>query len=373
MITMNNVLKRGRTVWDRSLLPDDEYVSRVAVARAQLAATGLDGLVAIGHAAHYGNLTYLSGNVPPLGWMAVVAGREGDVVLVTGGGSRDLPFLSTQTWIDDIRPSTSLFAGPAAAVAAAVLDVVGAAGRVGLVGARDALGADAQAELVRALAGYEVREADELLAPLRAAKRPREQIALAQSLDVARAAVAAATEAWEAGGPGAEALLAAERLARLRGARDVRVLGTLDGLCLAPVEEFSGSRANGLVIACAVERLSYWSLAVGDTRDGDGAPAPARRAVDAMAAVAAPGVPAGQLAAAACAELPGGEADIALSYGLGGGVGLDPDERPVVRLGSDEPVPDGAVLALRVFTRTGDVLRGAATTVRVTGAGAAEL
>ena len=60
MITMHNVVKRGRTVWDRSLLPDDEYGERVRLVREAMAREGIDALVGIGHTASYGSLTYLT-------------------------------------------------------------------------------------------------------------------------------------------------------------------------------------------------------------------------------------------------------------------------------------------------------------------------
>jgi Xaa-Pro aminopeptidase len=371
MITMGNVLKRGRTVWDRALLPDDEYVERIRAVRAEMEAAGLDALVAFGHATHHGNLTYLSGNVPPLGWMATVLGREGEPILVTGGGSRDLPFLRTQTWIADVRASASLFSGPAATVAAAVADVA-EGGRVGLVGARVELAMSAHAELLEALAAHDVVEADGLLAGRRALKRPREQDAMRRSLEVARGAIAGAAGAWAEGASGAEALLAAERLARLGGARDVRVLGTLDGEELSPVEAASDERREALVAYCAVERLGYWAQAVLDTRGADAGAAPpsaAVRALEAMLTVAGPDVPAGELAAAAVRELPEGARDVALSYGLGGGVGLDLGERPTVVPGGEHRLAPGSVLALQVFTREAGVLRGASATVRIDASG----
>jgi Xaa-Pro aminopeptidase len=358
---MENVLKRGRTVWDRSLLPEDEYVERVRVVRGAAEGEGLDAVVAIGHSTHTGNFTYLSGSVPPLGWMAVVLGREAGPVLVSGGGSRDVPFLTTQTWIDDIRTSRSLFAGPAEAVVDVLAEMVSRGARVGVVGAREDLAPGAYAELVGALDAYEVVEV-ELLARLRAVKRPREHVALARSLEIARAAVAAAIEAWEAGAPTSAALIEAERTARMRGARDARVLGNLYGEALAPVEEHSDERGRRLVVYCAVEHLGYWGQACAST--GEGGPV-ARRALDAMVAAASPGAMAADLVAAAARELPDGDRDVALSYGLGAGVGLDLSERPLLAPGSSDRLVPGAVVALQVITLQDGELACAGATVRV--------
>ena len=296
MITMHNVVKRGRTAWDRALLPEDEYGERVRLVREAMAREGIDALVGVGHTASYGSLTYLTGNVPPLGWMAVVLGRESGPCLVTGGGSRDLPFLSTQTWISDIRPSASLFTGPAEVVAHAVGEMVGFGGTIALAGARENLGVEAYRELLAALPGRALADGDALLAALRAVKRPRERVAARRALEIARAAVDAALDAWEAGAPNAIALLVAEREARLRGARDARVLGTLTGPWLEPVEDVSEERLSHLALTCAVECVGYWGQACGDSGSGLN---PAHRAVDAMTALVRAGVPVAELARAA--------------------------------------------------------------------------
>jgi len=365
MITMQNVLKRGRTAWDRSLMSEDEYVERVRETRAAMGAAGLEAVVAVGHTAHYGNLTWLSGNVPPLGWMAVVLGREAGPVLVTGGGSRDLPFLRTQTWIEDIRTSASLFAGPAEAVSAVIGEMVSDGASVGLVGAASELGPRVHGELIGALSAYAVSDRDDLLFDLRAVKRPRERVALERSLALARVAAGAAVDAWEDGASSSASLLAAERVARARGARDVRVLGNVDGEELAPVEERSSARRDRLVGVCAVESIGYWGTVAIDTAAPSVATA-ARSALAAMVGAAAPGVTGGAVAEAAADSLDGGSGDVAFAYGLGGGIGLDPDERPVVALGSSDVLVPGAVLALHVVTVSdGGSLSAAGETLRV--------
>ena len=369
MITMTNVLKRGRTVWDRDLLPEDEYVERVRAAREVMRAQGLDALVAVGHTTRYGNLTWLSGNVPPLGWMAVVLGLEGDPVLVTGGGSRDLPFLRTVTWIEAIRPSPSLFAGPAEGVSATLAAFLSPGAKVALVGAREELAPAAHGELLAALRDYAVIERDDLLAGLRAVKRPRELLALGRAYEIAHGAAEAALERFAEGGSNAAALLEGEHVARLHGCRDVRVLGNVAGPALAPVEGGDDERAGRLTIYCAVEYLGYWAQACAcSARAGA-----AQRALRAMVEAAAPGVALSELAAGATAELPAGEDDVALAYGLGGAIGLDLDERPRVEAGSGDVLAEGAVLALQVITVEDGEPACAGTTLRVVAGGVAPL
>jgi hypothetical protein len=73
----------------------------------------------------------------------------------------------------------------------------------------------------------------------------------------------------------------------------------------------------------------------------------------------------GDVVEAAERELPAGAAEVAASYGLGGGIGLDLTEVPVLRAGSTEVLQPGAMLALQAFTVVDGRLGGVTETVRV--------
>lgn len=368
MITMTNVLRRGCTVWDRALLPDDEYSERVRVLRAGMREEDLGVLVCLGHATRPGMFTYVSGYVPPLGWMGTVLGAEQGPVLVSGGGSREVPFVRTQTWIDDLRTSRSLFTGPAEIVAAAV-DAMIPGGRVGIAGAEDALTPATRRELAAALSDYDVVDADELVASARAVKRPRERLALQRALGVAWDAVDAGVQCWRDGGSDADALLAAEKVGRLGGCRDVMVLGSSGGRQLVPLQSHSDERSDQLTVYCTLERRGYWGQACASTAPATQASA----AVEAMIEAAAPGVDAGELARAALDVLPDDAAAETLAYGLGGGIGLDPSERPEITPAGGQAIEAGAVLALQAIVRQDGTLTGAAETILVSERGATRL
>ena len=365
MITMTNVLKKGRTVWDSALLPIDEYVERTRVLREAMARDGLDVLVSLGHATRPGNFAYLSGYVPPLGWMGTVLGSESGPMLVSGGGPRETPFVKTQTWIEDLRTSRSLFTGPAEVVAAAVGEIATAGDRVGVAGAHDALNSATRDELTEALSPYATVEADELMASVRVRKRPREIIALRRSAEIARQAAEVGIERFAAGDSAAEAGLAAERAARLAGCRDVRVLCDPGNGELAPVEELSPDRGERFAVFCAVEHLSYWGQAALST-----GPSPAAvAAMEAMLGTATAGADAGDIASAATGALPAGAVEAALSYGLGGGIGLDASEAPEVVPGGVATLAPGMVLGLQVIAPEDGGLGCASETVLVTESG----
>lgn len=361
MKTMTSVLRHGRTVWDRDLLPDDEYVERTRLMREQMREQGLDVLVALGHTTLAGDFAYLSDHVPPLNWMATVLGLDAGPLLVTGGGSRDVPFLSTQTWLQDIRTSRSLFAGPAATIGDAIAEMAQPGARVGLAGAGRALDARPADELIEALGIYDVVDAAPLMAAVRTVKRPRELAAMRDSLAVATRAVAAGVGVWENGGSTAQSLLAVERSARLDGARDVRVLGSPGEGDLAPAVAVSVARGEALALHCVVELRGYWGQACACTGDATHAAV----AIEAMVEAARAGVTAGSVAAAALRTLGPEAAKVALAYGLGAGIGLDEDETPAIVPGSEAVVPAGTVLALQVVTRVDGQLVCAGATITV--------
>jgi Xaa-Pro aminopeptidase len=362
MITMTNVLKKGRTVWDAALLPIDEYVERTRVLREAMAHEELDVLVSLGHATRPGDFAYLSGYVPPLGWMGTVLGTVAGPMLVSGGGPRETPFVRTQTWIEDLRTSRSLFTGPAEIVAAAVGEIADTGARVGVAGAHDALNRATRDELTEVLSAYVTVEADDLMTAVRAVKRPREIIALRRSAQIAREAVEAGLARFRDGDSAAEAGLAVERAARIAGCRDVRVLCDLGDGELAPIQELSDERGGRFAVFCAVEHLGYWGQAASASEDSP----VAASALEAMLAAAAPGADAGTLASAALGALSAAGADVATAYGLGGGIGLDPSEAPEVIAGGRGTLAPGMVLGLQVITPEDDGLGCASQTVAIT-------
>jgi Xaa-Pro aminopeptidase len=71
--------------------------------------------------------------------------------------------------------------------------------------------------------------------------------------------------------------------------------------------------------------------------------------------------------------VPAGAVDVALSYGFGGGIGLDPSEHPEVSTTSEATLAPGMVLALQAIVPEHGGLGCAAETVLVTEDGVAPL
>lgn len=368
MINMEPVLKRGYTAWDRALLPLDEFTERVRAVQAELRRARLGALIVWGNAYEYADFAYLTGM--PAGGAAIVT-PEGDPAVVTSGGGRELPFLSTLTWVTDLHPAGGFGFGGMGKSLGAVLEarqVPG--GPIGTVGGH-LLSAAAYDGIARSLPDYPLEGFDAPLQALRARKRPREVAAVRAALGIAMRAVAAAERAFADGASNARAVVEAERVARRHRARDFRALANIASDDLRPYEGLSDDRRSPLLLWVAAEYQGYWAdVAVTAPAAGNGV---AAGAVAAMVAAARAGVPARDVAQAALDKLSGAAAESALAYGLGNGIGLALGEAPTISPRSDEPLVEGALLTLRVLAREASAVSFASALVQVGADGAQRL
>ncbi|HUQ52518.1 MAG TPA: aminopeptidase P family N-terminal domain-containing protein [Gammaproteobacteria bacterium] len=350
MISMEPVLKRGYSSWDRDVLPDDEYALRVEAVRAQLRERGLAALVVVNYSllgvmVDYADMAYLSG-LQSGG--ALLIPSDGEPAYVGFGGGRELKFMRTLTWLDHVISG----GGPKAfEVVREQLRARGiTSGPVAIAGAAD-LPAGAAARVQQALADYTLQPFDAELRALRAVKRPREILTMRLTLGLVEDAVYAGLAKFAGGGDNAAAMLEAERVARARKARDVRVLANMGGPELRPFEGRLDGRHGPLRLWVAAQYQGYWAEAAATS------PAPktsaASKAVAAMLGAARTGATTGEVATAAVAALSPVEAQAALEYGLGGTIGLAHDEGVRIRPGGTERLVEGSVLALRAHVAAG--------------------
>ncbi len=142
-------------------------------------------------------------------------------------------------------------------------------------------------------------------------------------------------------------MIEAERVARCAGAWDVRILANLNGAGLRPFEAPSEARHAPLLLWVATRFQGYWADQV------VGSSSPVAAALNAMLDAARPGVAARVVAGAGLAALPEAERDQALGYGLGGGIGMELTQPPIIHPDSTDVLSVGVVLSLRVFTDGG--------------------
>lgn len=346
MISMEPVLRRGFTEWDRSLLPPDEFGERRRALQKLMREAGLAAVVIFSDTYHpSADFAYLAGW--PMGGALLIT-LDQDPAVFTSDNGRGAYFQRWLTWIDDVTPA----AGRIAAAVAEALRLRGVIkGRVGLAGA-DSLSESAYASLRKSASDYELREADSMLASLRARKRPREALAIGAAYRIALNAGSAAQRAFLEGGTNAAAALAAERSARLARARDIRTLGNLSGAGLRPYEGRPARREAELRLWLAVDYHGYWAdVAIAAPASDE---SPAARALEAMMASARPGATGDSIAREALSALPSESTELALSFGLGGGIGLSLCETPMVRPRSEDVLESGMILSLRVVAPQGE-------------------
>lgn len=367
MISMEPVLKRGYASWDSDVLPEDEYALRIEAVRQALRADGLRALVVVNYSllgvmVDYADMAYLSGM--QAGGLLLVP-LEAEPVYIGFGGGRELAFTRTLTWLDRVISG----GGRAFELLGEELRARGVtSGALGIVGAEQ-LAAGVARRLRDALGGFDLRTYDARLKSLRTHKRPRELLATRLSLGLVEDAVAAGVAAFAAGADNRAVFLEAERVARARRARDVRVLVNMGGNELRPWEGRLEGRHAPLRLWVGAQYQGYWAEAAA-TVGGDDT---ASRVVAAMAAVARDGATAGELASAGLAALPEAAHGPVLEYGLGGAIGLAYREGLEILPGSTERVRDGQLLALHAHVATGSapslasavVLVGPATATRL--------
>jgi Xaa-Pro aminopeptidase len=364
MINMEPVLKRGYTAWDQALLPMDEFTERVAAVRAAMSQAGLDALLVWANQYEYADFTYLAG-MPTAGTLLLTL--EGDPAVFTGGGGRELPFQRSLTWITQLSAAGPL---PGATLRTALTDRNIAGGRIGLVGTH-LLSAAALANVTEALSSYETRPFDEELRGVRAKKRPREVSTVRTALRIAIDAAEAAQRAFNAGATTTDAMVEAERTARVNKARDIRILANVDSNDLRPFEGLSSARRTPLLLWVGVDYHGYWADVAISMPTPSGSQA--EKAVEAMVAAATPGARAADVASAGLAKLSSAAAESALEYGLGSGIGLALADWPTIAPTSDAKLIDGALLSLRAFARDGQDISFTSAMVQVAPGGGRKL
>lgn len=364
--TLVPVLVHGRAVWDLAYLPVDEFEERLKAFRTVMADSGVEAAVIAASSGRYANISYLTGYRATIRHGVLLVHRTLPSVLFAGlGGSRGFDQIRAISSIEDVRHYANQGEGARAVLAEWGLTE----GPIGIAGFDSDVPAGVADEITAGLDGFESRRLDEELYALRRRKNPREIALLARSAGIAaRARQAAAAEFIRSASP-CKAAIAAELSARVEGVCEFRVLANLaeDG-ALRPLGASEGSLARHLTMHIGLETSGYWAeTTFGFPQRADGPAALARRAVDAMAALARPGARLAQLAEAA-AKVLGDEEQIRLaaSVGFGQGLGLGVEDELAVTADSPAGLSGGEVLSLRTVTAEGQQWFPAAATVIVT-------
>lgn len=336
MKTSEPILTRGRDNWDKVNMPVAAFHERMGRVRAAMDDADVDALFVYGGGDRDGDLAYVSNlihKVPGFPIALVVTGD--DVVVVNQRSSRTRPIVERSTWTDDVRFTRNLWGD----LDGILTDVTDRDARVAVVGG-DVM-SQATRERVDELAeSWSVEVRDDLLAGVRAVKDDRERDQVRRSARILRAVDDVLAESVHAPIEERDLYADVDRIARLHGAQDVRLLVSNPAhteAALRPAEEVPIQAGDRISLYLAVRYENYWS-SMSRTTTLDGEEVADLEAVEGVLADLVDSLEPGADAAAAVREARSAVSDLGLDLDphtpVLSGIGLELDESPVV--GADD-------------------------------------
>ena len=378
----HSVLKRGCSTWDPEDLPQSEFHARLDLLRREMTRRGLDALVVYGDNYSFGDLCYLTNYFPKVRGGIAVVPRDGEISLLLNIGSRDVPFAKTLTWVADVRASNQVGADGAKLVKEKGFEHA----TIGLADSGQGFPLPQLEDLKNGLPQATWRACDDMIQPLRLGKTARELSAMRAAGRVLNEICAGAADFIRAGRKEYEVIADIDRLARDKGAEDIRILAGSARLN-PPSFKQAASIDGHWAVYLAVQHERYWAEA-GRTfiLSGDAnlqnAYGKVQEIVAQMVAQIKPGGAVAAIDETARKAL--GESYATASvYGLGNGIGLNQWEGPFLTEGDAHQVGAASVgatsfsenmtVALRVVCPTEGKLVFFGDSFEVTASGARSL
>jgi len=323
----HSVLKRGCSTWDSKLVPQAEFQARVDLVRQEMAQRDLDALVIYGDNYSFADLCYLTNYFPKVRGGIAVVPRDGAISLLLNIGSRDVPFAKTLTWVEDVRASNQVGGDGAKLLKEKGFEKA----RLGLVDSGQGFPLPQLEELKSALPQVSWKNLPSLFQPIRLRKTARELAAMGAAGGLLKEICEQARAFIKPGRKEYEIVADIDRLARDKGAEDIRILAGEKRLN-PPSFKQAASIGSHWAVYFAVQHERYWAEAgrtyflTNDTK----VQSAYGRAQEIVAAMAQQLKPHGTVAAiddTARKEL--GEFYATASvYGLANGIGLNQWEAP---------------------------------------------
>lgn len=353
----HSVLKRGCSTWDPEQLPADVFQSRLRAVRERMAERNLDALVIYGDNFSFADLCYLTNYFPKVRGGIAVVPREGALSVLLNIGSRDVPFAKTLTWVDDVRASNQVGSDGAKLLKEKGLEKA----KIGLADSGQGLPLPQLEEMKSALPQVSWQDCDAMLQPLRLVKSAEELAAMREAGRVLREICDGASRFIKPGRKEYEIVADVDRLARDKGAEDIRILVGEKRLN-PPSFKQAATVGDHWAVYLAVQHERYWAEAgrtfilAGDAKF-EHTYRKAQEIVAAMAKQLKPNGPVAAIDETARREL--GEFYGTTSvYGLANGIGLNQWEAPFLNENDAQEVGsasvgatvlnEGMTLALRV-------------------------
>ncbi len=323
----HSVLKRGCSTWDPAAVPQAEFQARLDGVRREMARRDLDALVIYGDNYSFADLCYLTNYFPKVRGGIAVVPRQGAISMLLNIGSRDVPFAKTLTWVEDVRASNQVGSDGAKMIKEKGFE----SARIGLADSGHGFPLPQLEDMKSALPDVSWLDCDDSVAPLRLAKTARELGAMSEAGSLLKEVCAGAARFIKSGRKEYEVVADIDRLARDKGAEDIRILAGAQRLN-PPSFKQAANLGSHWALYLAVQHERYWAEA-GRTfiLSSDGKILSAYdRAREIVAAMAQQLWPNGSVAAideTARKEL-GEFYSKAAVYGLANGIGLNQWEAP---------------------------------------------
>ena len=378
----HSVLKRGCSTWDPQQVPQSEFQARLDAVRQEMARQNLDALVIYGDNYSFADLCYLTNYFPKVRGGIAIVPRQGAISLLLNIGSRDVPFAKTLTWVEDVRASNQVGGDGAKLLKEKGFEKA----KIGLADSGQGFPLPQLEEMKRSLTQANWHPCHSMIAPLRLVKTVQELTAMRQAGGVLREICDGAREFIRPGRKEYEVVADIDRLARDKGAEDIRILAGEKRLNPPSFKQAANLRDHWAVYL-AVQHERYWAEAgrtyiLADDAKRKKAYARAQEIVAAMAKQLKPKGAVAAIDETARREL--GEFYATASvYGVANGIGLNQWEAPF--LSEDDARQVGALsvgtttlnekmtVALRVTFETEDKLILFGDSFEVTASGAKSL
>jgi Xaa-Pro aminopeptidase len=366
MQTLQPTLRLGRDVWDRAAMPVEELRDRAERLRVAMGRAGLDAMLLYGTGLNgCGHPTYLSNYIVKLPFSAlVVLPRQGEPALMFEGATRGRSAAQATTWIEDVRPCWNM--------AETCLAVLGERGlmtsTIGLAGLPRLVPHAVWATLLARLDGATLVEAEDLVDRQRAIKSSREIALVQRATQIVNQALGTLPAIRQATVNEARIGAFVMRAARMAGAEDIRlqVARAQDPeWAFRPAEDATIDEGETLCIQLSASWERYWSEAIRTCVVRAGRLDPVwdhdlAGRFGRLVAGARPGVTVAAWVRVARAVMSPSEIRSIDPYGLGHGVGVTPEEPPLLVADSLATLESGMCLAVRaaLTSERGLVLHG---------------
>jgi len=249
----HSVLKRGCSTWDPTQVPQTEFHSRLDAVRQEMARQSLDALVIYGDNYSFADLCYLTNYFPKVRGGIAVVPREGAISLLLNIGSRDVPFAKTLTWVEDVRASNQVGADGAKLLKEKGFERT----KIGLMDSGLGFPLPQLEDMKGALPNVNWQACDAMIVPQRLLKTARELGAMREAGHLLSDICDGAHAFIKQGRKEYEIIADIDRLARDKGAEDIRILAG-DKRLNPPSFKQSATLNHHWSLYLAVQHERYW-------------------------------------------------------------------------------------------------------------------